>query len=76
MVGSSKTKTASHLGSQLQPLRLAAGKRGRILAEGQIAEPQPVQYGELVVNLFRGGEKWHRLPDGHLHELGERVGRL
>ena len=62
----------AHLAGQLQPLRLAAGKAGRLLAESQIAKSQVFQHLQTL------GDELH-LPAGlqrrvyvHGHQLRQR----
>ena len=62
---------------QLDALRLAAGKRGRVLAEGDVAEPHVHEGGELAVQCGHGFEElggfFHRHAQHLVHGLAAVV---
>jgi hypothetical protein len=54
---------------QLDALRLAAGQRGRALAEGDVAEADIDQRLQLARDDRHGVEEFARLLDGHLQHV-------
>ena len=61
--------------SQLHALRLAARKRARRLPELNVSQPHVGQRAKLVGNflLLVGGKKLHRLVDGQLENVADRL---
>ena len=58
---------------QLDPLGLAAGERGRRLAELQVVEAHVVQRLQLVADVGNVLEQLERLLDVHLQHVGDRL---
>ncbi len=54
---------------ELDALGLAAGERGRGLAEADVAEADLVEDGELVDDLRVPGEEAQRLAHGHVQDV-------
>ena len=63
----------AHFACQFEPLCLAAGERRRILAQGQITEPEALKNRQLFKYLPVIPEHMHRVADGHAHQLRQGV---
>ena len=61
------------LGSELDALRLAAGERGRRLAEPDVAEPDVDERAQVAGDRGDRREELRRLLDGHVEDLGHRL---
>ena len=64
--------SAPHLARELEPLRLAAGKPRRLLAEREIAEADVVERLKTALDERKVRAGFQRLVDAHRHQLGER----
>ena len=62
----------AHLAGKLQPLRLAAGKAGRFLAERQVAKPQIFQHLQALRNEFHLPACLQRRVYVHGHQFRQR----
>ena len=58
---------------QLDALGLASGKSGRGLAETDVAEPDPLQRGQLALELGVGLEELIGVVDRHGQVIGDRL---
>ena len=58
---------------QLDALRLAAGQRGRRLAEVEVAEPDVVEQRELLGDARLGREEVHRVRHGEVEHVGDAL---
>src|SRR6059036_3926145 len=63
----------AQLGSDLEALGLAAGERGRRLAEPKIAEADVAEDAEPPGQRAVGGEEVHRVVHGHREHVGDRA---
>ena len=63
----------AQLGDQLDALRLAAGERGRGLAQRQVAQADVLQQLERVRDVRHRGEELHRLVDLHLQHVADAL---
>ena len=77
VVGSSSTNSVrpfrlrQEIRRQLEPLRLAAGKRRRRLAEPQVVEPDVDQMLEPGLDLLVPAEERERLAGRHVEHFGD-----
>ena len=63
----------AHLAGQLQPLCLAAGKAGRLLAKGQVAQAQLLQHLQALGHQLQIRAGLQRRVDVHIHQLRQSV---
>ena len=61
------------LGGQLHALGLAAGERGRGLAEREVAQPDVVQGLQDPADPRHAGEELERRVDRHVEHVGDRL---
>src|SRR5690606_1473038 len=64
---------ALQLGGELDALRLAAGERGRGLAEPDVAQPDVVERGQVALARRDRVEELQGLLDRHVEDLGDRL---